>query len=229
MKSLSCVFFWCLNLVTAFRASGSQRFLPGKSCLLAPKKKGEKWNLRGFLQKERLSALLDNFILLCFKGQSLPFSQGSFHREGNGGWRRESFHFSLHLPADSWITPGCFKKGSSLVGRGGGSRKDCVFWSLLACLIILYTVLCKKFFWNFYRIFFSIYSYSKILAIFPVLYNISLCLACSEEKCYRDARCGVPHAWLTHHCSTDLRVSHLSLSFISKCSPRLLFRHKSVQ
>ena len=88
-----CLFFWSLKLVTAFRASGSQRFLPGNSCLLAPKEKGEKWDLRGFSQRERLSALLDDFILLCFKGQSLPFSQSSFHREGNGGWRRGSFHF----------------------------------------------------------------------------------------------------------------------------------------
>ena len=170
MKSLSCVFFWGLKLVTAFRASGSQRFLPGNSCRLAPKEKGEKWDLRGFSQRERLSALLDDFILLCFKGQSLPFSQGSFHRQGNGGWRRESFHFPLHLPADSWITPGCFKKGSSLVGRGGGSRKDCVFWSLLTCLIILYTVLCKKLFWNFYRIFF----YTVILQLYSNFFHLQL-------------------------------------------------------
>ena len=145
MKYLSCVFFWGLKLVTAFRASGSQRFLPGNSCLLAPKEKGKKWDLRGFSQRERLSTLLDDFILLCF-------------------------HFPLHLPADSWITPGCFKKGSSLVGRGGGSRKDCVFWSLLTCLIILYTVLCKKLFWNFYRIFF----YTVILQLYSNFFHLQL-------------------------------------------------------
>ena len=62
-----------LELFTGWQAT-CRSVWPGNSCLLAPKEKGEKWDLRGFSQRERLSALLDDFILLCFKGQSLPFS-----------------------------------------------------------------------------------------------------------------------------------------------------------
>ena len=122
MKSLTHVFFWSLKLVTAFRASGSPRFLPRSSCLLSSKGKGEKWDLRGFFQRERPFALLDNsdFILLFFKGQSLPFSQGSFDGEGNEGCGG-SFYFPCIYQLNFLNTTWLLKKGSSSV-RGKVGR-----------------------------------------------------------------------------------------------------------